>query len=77
MLLRIYDIKTNKREHSVSHIECLPRNYLVHSFIANECHFLISITKEVRKNKKITMYLRTFKMKTLLFIIIFPPLFLK
>lgn len=39
----------------------------------NECHFLISIIKEVRKNNMITMYLRTFKMKTLLFITTTPP----
>ena len=32
---------------------------------ANECHFFISITNIVKRNKMITMYLRTFIIKIL------------
>jgi len=43
----------------------------------NRCHFFITITNTVRRNKMIVMYRRTFIIKTLFFILIKPPLFLR
>lgn len=42
----------------------------------NECHFFIAITKKVRNNKMIVIYLKTFITEFLLDIIIKPPLYI-
>ena len=63
------------REHSVSHIECLPNFRFVRHliYIKIKCHFFITITNIVRSNEMIAMYLRTFIIKILFFIFIKSP----
>ena len=60
----------NKREHSVLHTECLPVRFDRHLSYLLKCHFFISITIMVRRDKMIAMYLRTFIIKILFFIFI-------
>jgi len=63
------------------YVECLPNempigNYKCDTYSnANECHFFISITRIVRIDKMIVMYLRTFITKILFFIFIEPPFY--
>ncbi len=60
------------------YVECLPNYKIVrHLSLRLKCHFFIAITKVVRSNKMIAMYLRTFIIKILFFIIIKPPFFQK
>ena len=77
MLICIYKVEIHKIKGNIqfSTLNVYLKQLKVALIYANECHFLISITRKVRKNKMITMYLRTFKMKTLLFIVTKPPFF--
>ena len=54
-------------------VECLPNKYGCDTYHKDECHFFISITNAIRRDKMIQMYLRTFKIKILFFISIKPP----
>ena len=76
------EISYNKKEHLIGKVECLPNSlpkgaYLQTLILMNECHFFITITKVVSRNKMIVMYRKTLITKVLLVIIIKPPFFQK
>ena len=59
-------------------VECLPQLKLCgHLSHRLKCHFFITATNKDRSDKMIAMYLRTFIIKILLFIITKPPFFYK
>ena len=59
-------------------VECLPKLKLCgHLSHRLKCHFFITATNKDRSDKMIAMYLRTFIIKILLFIITKPPFFYK